>query len=136
MKATRIFETCLYAADLAAAERFYQEVLGLEVVSRMEGRGVTFRCGPGVLIVFNAERTRIADEIPAHGSDGSGHVAFVLDSHELEAWRAHLATRGVSIEAEVDWPEGGSSLYFRDPAGNLVELAPPTLWGFGKDSKK
>ena len=36
--------------------------------------------------------------------------------------------RGVAIEAEVEWPSGGRSLYFRDPAGNVVELAPPTLW--------
>ena len=36
---------------------------------------------------------------------------------------------GVAIESEVDWPSGGTSLYFRDPAGNVLELAPPTLWG-------
>jgi hypothetical protein len=26
---------------------------------------------------------------------------------------------------EVDWDEGGRSIYFRDPAGNVVELASP-----------
>jgi hypothetical protein len=35
----------------------------------------------------------------------------------------------VEIEREVDWDEGGTSLYVRDPAGNSVELAPPTIWG-------
>ncbi len=30
---------------------------------------------------------------------------------------------------EVNWDQGGTSLYFRDPAGNSIELAPPTLWG-------
>ena len=34
---------------------------------------------------------------------------------------------------EVPWPEGGRSIYFRDPAGNSLELAPPTLWGGGWD---
>jgi catechol 2,3-dioxygenase-like lactoylglutathione lyase family enzyme len=35
---------------------------------------------------------------------------------------------GVSIEGEMEWPRGGTSLYFRDPDGHLVELATPGLW--------
>lgn len=134
MKAMRIFETALYAKDLAAAERFYCEVLGLEVVSRLEKRGVAFRCGQGVLLVFDPKRTRVPDrEVPTHGADGEGHVAFAIPQSELDAWRRHLQERGVSIEVEVEWPEGGQSIYFRDPAGNSVELAPPTLWGFNRN---
>jgi catechol 2,3-dioxygenase-like lactoylglutathione lyase family enzyme len=34
----------------------------------------------------------------------------------------------VSIEGEMKWPRGGTSLYFRDPDGHLVELATPGLW--------
>ena len=34
MQVTRIFETVIYADDLVAAERFYHDVLGLEVYSR------------------------------------------------------------------------------------------------------
>jgi hypothetical protein len=33
------------------------------------------------------------------------------------------------VEREVGWPDGSSSLYVCDPAGNSVELAPPSLWG-------
>jgi catechol 2,3-dioxygenase-like lactoylglutathione lyase family enzyme len=131
MKPARIFETCIYAGDLSAAECFYCEVLGLEVVSRSEGRGVAFRCGSGVLLVFNPERTRVADrDVPPHGTEGVGHVAFLTSEAELDGWRRHLRACGIPIEREINWPEGGCSLYFRDPAGNVVELAPPTLWGF------
>ena len=73
MRPTRIFETVLYAEDLAAAERFYRDAIGLEVIGRGD-LAVVFRCG---------------------------------------------------------WDEGGRSIYFRDPAGNVVELAPPTLWSGG-----
>ena len=35
----------------------------------------------------------------------------------------------MTIEQEVDWPRGGRSFYFRDPAGNSLELATPRIWG-------
>ena len=40
---TGVLETCLYASDLAAAERFYGGALGLQVFAREEGRHVFFR---------------------------------------------------------------------------------------------
>jgi hypothetical protein len=40
-----------------------------------------------------------------------------------------LRQAAIPIEREVEWEEGGHSIYFRDPAGNVVELAPPSLWG-------
>jgi catechol 2,3-dioxygenase-like lactoylglutathione lyase family enzyme len=129
MKLGQLSEAALYASDLGAAERFYHDVLGLEIVSRMEGRGISFRCGATVLLVFDPARTRIPDAgVPTHGAKGEGHIAFVVEDSDLDPWRAHLTERGVAIEAEVGWPSGGRSLYFRDPAGNLVELAPPMLW--------
>ena len=48
---------------------------------------------------------------------------------EITAWRAHLEKQGVSIEADFEWPEGGRSIYFRDPAGNCLEFAEPRIWG-------
>jgi catechol 2,3-dioxygenase-like lactoylglutathione lyase family enzyme len=51
-------------------------------------------------------------------------------AEDLEAWRKQLRQAGISIERQVDWPEGGRSIYFRDPAGNVVELAPPTILGW------
>jgi len=69
--------------------------------------------------------------VPAHGTSGAGHVAFAAKAEDLEAGRKQLRQAGISIEREVDWPEGGRSIYFRDPAGNVLELAPPTIWGGG-----
>jgi len=129
MKLSHLFEAALYAKNLGAAERFYRDVLGLELISSSDGRGLAFRCGEAVLLVFDPERTRIADAgVPTHGAIGEGHVAFAIDETELDPWRRHLQGCGVVIEAEVEWPEGGRSLYFRDPSGNVVELAPSTLW--------
>lgn len=129
MQVTRIFETVIYAGDLAAAERFYNNVLGLEVVSRSE-TVVSFRLAGGVLLVFDPQRAIQPNRgVPSHGAQGPGHLAFAAAPESLEQWRAHLAAHDVAIEMEVNWEQGGTSLYFRDPAGNSLELAPPTLWG-------
>jgi catechol 2,3-dioxygenase-like lactoylglutathione lyase family enzyme len=129
VKLGQLSEAAIYTSDLKAEEKFYRDVLGLEKISSMENRGISFRCGETVLLVFDPERTRIPDAgVPTHGASGEGHIAFVVEGSELDLWRSRLAEHGVTIEAEVDWPGGGRSIYFRDPAGNSVELAPPALW--------
>ena len=131
MRPTRIFETVLYAEDLAAAERFYHQALGLEVIGRGE-LFVVFRCDGGVLLVFDPRKSAAPGrDVPSHGTIGAGHIAFAVKPEDLAAWREQLRQAAIPIEREVEWEEGGHSIYFRDPAGNLVELAPPTIWGGG-----
>jgi catechol 2,3-dioxygenase-like lactoylglutathione lyase family enzyme len=133
MQATRIFETVIYADDLGAAERFYREVMGLELVSRFDV-ALAFRCENGVLLIFDPDKAgQPGRDVPSHGATGPGHLAFAAAASELDGWRNHLRAHGVPIEREVNWEVGGTSIYFRDPAGNSVELAPPTLWGGGWD---
>jgi catechol 2,3-dioxygenase-like lactoylglutathione lyase family enzyme len=130
-----VLETCLYAADLEAAERFYGETLGLPVVARVAGRHIFFRCGPGMLLVFDADQTTTSAgqvggvPVPSHGARGAGHVCFRIREEALPSWREKLARAEIPIEAEISWPLGGASVYIRDPAGNSVELAPARIWG-------
>jgi catechol 2,3-dioxygenase-like lactoylglutathione lyase family enzyme len=127
--ATRILETVLYASDLVAAQRFYIDVFGLELIRRMGDRGIALRCGGSALLIFDPAHSRSTmGAIPGHGCEGAGHMAFVVPSESLDRWRDQLARHRIAIESEVDWPEGGRSIYVRDPAGNSVELAPPTIW--------
>ncbi|MBN9518308.1 glyoxalase/bleomycin resistance/extradiol dioxygenase family protein, partial [bacterium] len=67
--------------------------------------------------------------LPAHGATGPTHFALGIPADALADWRNHLAACDVPVEHEQDWPLGGRSLYFRDPAGNLVEFATPGIWG-------
>jgi hypothetical protein len=57
-----VLESSLYCPDLDGAERFYRDVLGLEVVARQVGRHVFLRCGEGMVLLFNPDAT--ADPAP------------------------------------------------------------------------
>ncbi len=134
MRVQGVLETVLYAADLDAAEAFYGGVLGLDCFHRHPTRQVFFRCGEGVLLIFNPEETRKPPKpgdlpVPSHGATGAGHVCFRASADELNGWREKLEEVGVEIEADFEWPSGGRSIYFRDPAGNSLEFAEPRIWG-------
>lgn len=125
-----IHEAALYVDDLEAAERFWRRI-GLQLVGRKRGRHVFFRAGRDLLLLFDAAATVEGGAVPGHGAEGPGHVALdVPDAAALDAWREHLHLAGVQIEQEHDWPSGGRSVYFRDPAGNSLELIVRGSWGF------
>jgi catechol 2,3-dioxygenase-like lactoylglutathione lyase family enzyme len=125
----RVLETILYADDLEAAERFYGEVLGLELDSKKDGLFVFFKCGDGMLLLFEPHATSAGRNVPPHGAHGPGHACFAVAEDDLDGWKARLRAAGVAIEQEMAWPRGGRSFYFRDPAGNSLELATPRIWG-------
>lgn len=125
-----VVETAIYVDDLDAAERFYGGVLGLSVIRKTAGRHVFFRVGDAnVLLAFLPKVTLEGDRLPAHGTTGPGHFALGVAPEAFDEWRQHLLDHGVAIEQDVDWPPGGNSMYFRDPAGNSVELVTPGVWG-------
>ena len=136
MQPTAILESALYVTDLGVAEAFYSDVLGLEIIAKAEGRHVFFRCGQGVLLLFNAEATRHPPSpdaklpVPPHGTAGEGHLCFSATVDEIDQWKTALTRRGIEIEADFEWPNGGRSIYFRDPSGNSIEFAEPVIWGF------
>jgi catechol 2,3-dioxygenase-like lactoylglutathione lyase family enzyme len=126
-----VLETSLYhdAAEAEAIERFYDEVLGLPLVSRWPG-GLAFRLGPGLLLLF--ERATTADRegpIADHGSVGPGHACLLAsETGAYESWRERLTAAGVEITHEHEWSGERRSLYFKDPGGNLLEIADGDIW--------
>jgi catechol 2,3-dioxygenase-like lactoylglutathione lyase family enzyme len=130
VKIKAVVETAIYVDDLQAAETSYGTVLDLPVIGKEPGRHVFFQAGEAsVLLAFRAEATLKGDLLPPHGATGPGHFALGIEAESFDAWRKLLHGHGVTIEKEVEWPKGGKSLYFRDPAGNSVELVTPGPWG-------
>lgn len=128
-----ILEAAVYVDDLDRAEGFYADLLGLEKITRVEGRHVFFRCGQGVVLAFMPDATAIPPDkgalpVPPHGAHGPGHLCFTVAKQDLPALRDHLQDHGIAIESDFHWPHGPRSVYVRDPAGNSVEFAEPALW--------
>ncbi len=122
-----VLETVLYYTDQDRTHAFYSRLLGLRLLWREEGRSLFYRIGAGVLLLFDPEASLHGDRLPAHGARGPGHVCFRVDRAGYEAWKRHLEAHGVGIEQEVEWSRG-RSFYFRDPSGNLLEIADADLW--------
>src|SRR5437764_7681443 len=125
----RILETSLYTSDLEKAEEFYTDIMGLKLFAREKDRHLFFKCGEQMLLIFNPSTTMAQTEIAPHGALGPGHVAFAVSDSDLDQWAAKLRQHGIAIEKEIQWPRGGRSIYFRDPAGNCLEFASPKIWG-------
>lgn len=130
----RILESALYAENLEEAAEFYENIMGLERFIEVPDRHVFFRVPGGVLLLFNPDATGAPPRdprmpVPPHGARGQGHVCFAGTGEEIADWAARLAEAGIEVEADFEWPQGGRSIYFRDPAGNSIEIAEPRIWG-------
>lgn len=127
-----VLETAVYVEDLERAREFYEGTLQLEVMFH-DKRMRAYKAGRSVFLLFkrgaSGKNTVMKiGNIPGHDGSGQLHMAFAISAEELPAWESLLEDRGVAIEGRVHWPKGGTSIYFRDPDGNLLELATPGLW--------
>ena len=123
----RIAEAVLYVDDLQEAVRFYTEVLQLPLSASFADAAFLQTGRNSTLILFDRQKLQKRESvIPSHGASGPGHVALAAPADEMDDWRSQLESGGVSIEHEQRWPQGTHSIYFRDPAGNSVELIEAT----------
>lgn len=129
-----VVETALVVEDVARATHFYRQLFGFDVLLQNE-RLCSLNVKPGqVLLLF--QRGGSLDDIQLPGgvlpggmdAEGRSHMAFAIAADHLESWRCWLEQNAVAIESIVRWERGGTSLYFRDPDGNLLELATPGVW--------
>jgi catechol 2,3-dioxygenase-like lactoylglutathione lyase family enzyme len=130
----RIKETCLYVADLTRAVKFYTDLFGYEVMASDDRFAALSVGGQDVLLLFLEGATvepailPNGGVIPPHDGSGTTHLGLGIPKGELAAWEARLTERGVAVESRVNWERGGTSIYFRDPDGHLLELLTPGVW--------
>jgi catechol 2,3-dioxygenase-like lactoylglutathione lyase family enzyme len=118
----RLDHCVIHVSDWERSNRFYSDVLGAELVR--VGAGWAYRFGdqqlnlhgPGIDAVPLARRP-----VEPGGSD----LCFVWPG-AIEGAIDHLAAQGVDVEigpvARFGARGNGTSVYFRDPDGSLLEL--------------
>lgn len=129
MRFNQIKETCLYISDLDLAEHFYSGILGLPLISKVDGRHIFFRCGTSVLLCFLPEVTKNEETLPPHFAQGKQHIALEISRREYLKAKSQLLEKGVNITYEQEWKNGQKSFYFEDPFGHVLEVVPVGLWG-------
>ncbi len=133
LKLDAILETALYVEDLDRARLFFQGIFGLSELY-CDRRMCALSVAPqNVLLLFvqgelNETAVLPGGTIPPHDGGGRVHVAFAIPAQDLAAWESRLTDNNVAVEGRTRWPRGGTSIYFRDPDGHLLELATPGLW--------
>ena len=110
------------AKDLDVSARFYQTILGMELIPTYNFGFKTryLRCGDLQLHLFDLE-----DHVPKYQ-----HFAVDVDDFHAvyDAAKAAGALDMVSFRNAVnELPDGCVQMYLRDPGGNLVEIDWPDV---------
>lgn len=119
-------EIALRVDDLDAMQRFYADIIGLELMQRFP-QIAFFRIAEGfaghtqILALFDR-----SDETGYSGLDGArttvDHIAFTIALADFAPEKERLEELGQKVRtAEHAWTQW-RSLYVADPEGNTVEL--------------
>jgi len=118
----RLDHVVIAVSDFERSNGFYRDVLGAEIVE-IDGR-VAYRFGGQQLNVHGpGVQPAMVARIPV--TPGNSDLCFEWDG-TIAGAVAHLEAQGVRVEAGP-MPRGGArgrgtSVYFRDPDGTLLEL--------------
>ena len=112
-----IGQVALTVRDLGKTAAFYEEIIGLHLLSR---DGDSARLGTASRSLIELRQDRNARPFPREV--GLFHTAFLLPSRQdLGAWLNHAAERGIRLDGASD--HGVSeALYLSDPEGNGIEI--------------
>ena len=112
MKVKRIVSN-IAGADPAAAKRFYQDVLGLDVLMDQ-----------GWIATFGSQQLMsLQISIASEGGSGTPVPDVSIEVDDLDAARQAMISAGFNIEyGPADEPWGVRRFYVRDPFGKLVNI--------------
>ncbi|GAB2759505.1 VOC family protein [Salinifilum aidingensis] len=119
----RVDHLVLTVADVDRAIEFYERMLGMTPVSFPEGRrGVSF----GEQTIKLHAANELVAPTATHPVPGSANLCFIT-TNALSEVQEHLRNNDVRIEEGPVSRIGArgviTSLYVRDPDGNLLEIA-------------
>ncbi|MBZ9845636.1 VOC family protein [Mesorhizobium sp. CA5] len=112
MKVERIVAN-IATSDIAAAKRFYQDVLGLDLLMDM-----------GWIATYGSEeRMQVQVSFMAQGGSGTPVPDLSIEVDDVDAALDAMKAAGFAVEyGPADEPWGVRRFYVRDPFGRLVNI--------------
>lgn len=114
----------LFADDLEAARRFYQDAFRLPVVHEDEDSAV-FRFGETLVNLLRAtEAPSLVAPAEVAPAEAGVRFQFTLAVDDVDRMCKELESRGVELlNGPMDRPWGIRTASFRDPGGHIWEIA-------------
>jgi catechol 2,3-dioxygenase-like lactoylglutathione lyase family enzyme len=112
MKVKRIVAN-IDTQDMAAAERFYKDLLGLDLLMDR-----------GWLVTYGSrERMSVQISVASQGGSGTPTPDLSIEVDDVDAALERMRKAGLPIEyGPVDEPWGVRRFYVRDPFGKLINI--------------
>lgn len=126
---TALDHLVLTVADIGHSVAFYERIMGMVSAEVHAADGST-----RTALAFGGQKINLhpagREYVPCARSPvpGSADLCFLSDT-PLDDWLAHLGGWGITVEQGPVARHGATgpitSIYFRDPDGNLIEVANP-----------
>ena len=128
-RVTSLDHLVLTVTDIMTTRRFYEDVLGMESTSFEASDGMTrwaLRVGAQKINLHQAGREFSPKARQA--APGTADLCFLSDT-AIADWLSYLLAHGTAVETGPVPRMGATgpltSIYLRDPDGNLIELSNP-----------
>lgn len=113
--------TVIFARDLDAMRRFYENVMGFAPTRALNDRWFEYHLGSTTL-ALTTHGGRFDDPPPAKNAL-SVQLAFRVPPEMVAACAAELEAKGIALVSPLtDHAFGHRTIFFRDPDGNVLEI--------------
>jgi glyoxylase I family protein len=117
VRPTRVVVYSLRAEDVPTTAHFYRDIIGLALLPH-HGHWPAFALGNGAHLVIVKGKP-----VPAQNSEHPRFPLIAFAVEDLDAAVEHLHAHGIELPWGIETSADSRWVIFRDPAGNLIELA-------------
>ncbi|WP_027166000.1 VOC family protein [Mesorhizobium sp. WSM3224] len=113
----------LAVKDLAKAKAFYEGTLGLKQVDDMGGELIVYKSGDTLINVYHSQFAGTNEATAVTWAVGDEIGAIVKSLKSKGVTFEHYEMPGLSLEDDIHVGDGMKVAWFKDPDGNILNLA-------------